>query len=212
MVRGEPRADAHIQDAFSPDRVADPVEPLALVEPRIDPIVSTREPVEEPLRSAGAREQAHPSPDESDTIECVSSPRSDADLAAFHEDGPAEGPEALAVECEPELAHLEEVEQRSELGSELLFAHDGRALFRGFLRVPCEAQPAGALVRHPLEQFQERGESPDANAVIDAPVEHDIVRSAEIHSSCVSHAKVDLDARLLRLLPRPPDREVDEID
>src|SRR2546428_13921911 len=59
VVRRDPGPDADIEDSRASDRVADPTEPLALVKPRVDSVVSGRNTVEESLRSARAREQTH---------------------------------------------------------------------------------------------------------------------------------------------------------
>src|SRR5437867_13071372 len=101
-------------------------------------------------------------------------------LAPFHEDGPREGPEIFAIEGEPKLAHLENMEERLQLGPEFLLAYDRWALFHRLFCVSREAQPARALPRHAFEHRQECGEIPRANAVIDTSVEHDIVRPAEV--------------------------------
>src|SRR5256712_4473052 len=51
-----------------------------------------------------------------------------------------------------------------------------------------------------------------ANAVVDATVEHHIVRSTEIHPRRISDAKVNLDSRLPCFLPRPPHGNLDVVD
>src|SRR5207245_3602119 len=65
MFRREPGPDADVEDSLPSDRVADPTEPLALVKPRVDSVVSGRNTVEESLRSARAREQTHWPPKDS---------------------------------------------------------------------------------------------------------------------------------------------------
>ena len=65
VVRREPGPDADVEDSLPSDRVTDPTEPLALVKPRVDSVVSGRNTVEESLRSARAREQTHWPPKDS---------------------------------------------------------------------------------------------------------------------------------------------------
>src|SRR2546426_8386659 len=151
-------------------------------------------------------------PGESAAIECVSPARPEGGLAPFHEDGPCERPEAFAIEGEPKLTHLENVEERLQLGAEFLLAYDRWAIVHRLFCVPCEAQPARALPRHAFEHPQECGEIPRANAVIDPSVEHDIVRPAEVDPRRITDTKVDFDPCLLRFLPRAVYRHIDEVD
>src|SRR2546425_10440053 len=133
-------------------------------------------------------------------------------LAPFHEDRPCKGPEIFAIEGEPKLAHLENVEERLQLGAEFLLAHDRGAVVHRLFCVPREAQPARALPRHAFEHPQECREIPRANAMIDPSVEHDIVRPAEVDPRRITDTKVDFDPCLVRFLPRAAYRQIDEID
>ena len=60
-------------------------------------------------------------------------------LPPFHQDRPSERPEVIAVEREPELADLDEFEQRPQLSPELLLAYDRWTVLHRLLRIPREA-------------------------------------------------------------------------
>ena len=130
----------------------------------------------------------------------------------FHQDGPTKRAGVVAVQREPELTDLEDLEERLQLGPKLVLAHDGRTVGRRFLRVPREGQPPGARPGDALKHLSKTREIPRPNAVVDPSVEHDVERSTEVHPRRVADAKVDVDPRPLRLVFRTADCEIDQID
>src|SRR5881397_2772608 len=123
-----------------------------------------------------------------------------------------QGAGSPAVQREPELADLEDLEERLQLGPEFVLAHDGGTVGHRLLRVPCETEPPGAAPSGALEHLQETREIARANAVVHASIEHDVERSTKLHPGGVAHPKVNRDPGPLCLVLRATDCEIDQID
>src|SRR5207249_1079557 len=95
---------------------------------------------------------------------------------------------------------------------ELILGHDWRSVDHRFFGVPREGQPTRATAGDTFEHLEETLEVACANAVIDASVEHHIIRSTEIHPRRISDAKVNVHSGLPCFLARPSHCKVDEID